>query len=219
MILDPNQIRAARGMANWTVAYLAEKVGVGTTTISAIETGRSSGSLKVIAAIIYAFKNAGIEFTEDGGVRPLQSKIYTFQGHKGFCAFFDDIYDVAKTHENPDICITNVNEAKYDQWLGSYEPVHVNRMTKLKSRLRVLMKDYDLHLTSTSYCEYRWVPAEQFADVSLYIYGTKTAFIEFYDHNVVVTLVDNNLVTDSLRKMFEITWEKSYKSPYDKKTP
>ena len=75
MIPTANQIRAARGLCDWTVAELAKRVGVGTTTISAIETGRSAGSLEVMASIVYAFGNAGVELTEDGGVRPRQSKV------------------------------------------------------------------------------------------------------------------------------------------------
>ena len=67
MIVNPNQIRAARALLDWTVAQLGEKVGVGATMISAIETGRSSGSKDVLTSIIYAFQAAGVELTEDGG--------------------------------------------------------------------------------------------------------------------------------------------------------
>ena len=211
-MISANQIRAARALLDWTVVQLGEKVGVGATTISAIETGRSSGSKDVLTAIIYAFQAAGVELTEDGGVRPRQSKVASYRGKDGFKAFFDDVYEVASTHKNPDISITNVNEAEYDKWLGSYEVVHANRMTKLENvKLRVLMKERDIHLTSTSYCEYKWIPEEQFADVSLYIYGDKVAFIEFSEHDVSVTLVESQSVTLSLRKMFEITWKNAYK--------
>lgn len=207
MLISPNQIRAARGLLDWTVKDLGAKVGVGATTISAIETGRSAGSLEVISAIIYAFQSAGVEITEDGGVRPTQNKVSIYRGEEGFRSFFDDVYEVASTQENPDICITNVDEAAYEKWLGSYEPIHVARMSRLKaSKLRVLVRHMDMHLTSTTYCEYRWVSEDQFADVSLYIYGNKSAFVEFMDNDVRVTVVSNKAVTDTLRKMFELTW-------------
>lgn len=84
-------------------------------------------------------------------------------------------------------------------------------MTLLKNaKLRVLMKEHDIHLTSTSYSEYRWIPEEQFADVSLYIYGDKVAFIEFSEQDVSITLVESPSVTLSLRKMFEITWKNAH---------
>lgn len=207
MLITPNQIRAARGLLDWTVKDLGAKVGVGATTISAIETGRSSGSLEVISAIIYAFQSAGVEITEDGGVRPIQSKVSVYRGEDGFRAFFDDVYEIASTRENPDICVTSNDETLYDKWLGSYEPIHVNRMMKLKiPRLRVLMREADTVLTSTGYCDYRWVKPDQFADVSLYIYGDKVGFVEFMETDVRVTVVSNTAVTDALRKMFDMAW-------------
>lgn len=214
MLVTANQIKAGRALIDWSAQDLGDRVGVGKTMISAIETGRSSGSMEVMSAIVYALQSGGVEFTEDGGVRPRQSKINIYRGHEGFKTFFDDVYEVAKTEEKPDICLTNVNEAEYDRWLASYEPVHTKRMAQLGNvKLRVLMKERDTHLTSTAYCEYRWVPEEQFADVSLYIFGSKVAFIEFSKGDVSVTVVDNKAVTETLRKMFELGWVNASMEP------
>jgi DNA-binding XRE family transcriptional regulator len=208
MIPVPNQIRAARGLCDWTVAELAKKVGVGTTTISAIETGRSAGSLEVMTAIVYAFRNAGVELTEDGGVRPRQSRIVTLNGHKGFCAFFDDIYEAAKTHPQPDMCVSNVREISFERWLGSYDLIHRDRMQRLeqKHRVRALIQIGDDDVAASAYADYRWVAKEHFADLSFYLYGDKTAFIEFSDEDVTITIVDNAAVTHGLRKMFDQSW-------------
>lgn len=214
MLVTPNQIKAGRALINWSAEDLATRVGVQKTTISAIETGRSAGSVDVNSRIVFALQTGGVEFTDDGGVRPRQSKISTYKGAEGFKAFFDDIYEVAKTSEKPDISLTNVNEAEYDRWLGSYEPIHTKRMADLKSvKLRVLMKEQDTHLTSTAYCEYRWVPTESFADVSLYIYGKKTAIVEFAPDNVTVTVIDNEAATIALRKMFDVFWANASRTP------
>lgn len=207
MFIVPNQIRAARGLLDWTVAELGEKVGVGATTISAIETGRSAGSLEVLTAICYAFQSAGVIMTEDGGVKPFRGSIQTYGGQMGFRSFIDDVYETSKNSDNPDICVTNTDEKLYDQWLGSYEPYHVNRMAALGHvKPRVLIKEGDLNPCRVEYVEYRCVPKHQFSDVSLYIYDCKSAFIEFLENDVVVTVVNNKAVTDSLRKMFEYVW-------------
>ncbi len=215
MLISPNQIRAARGLLDWTVKDLGAKVGVGATTISAIETGRSAGSLEVISAIIYAFQSADVEIMEDGGVRPTQSKVSVYRGEEGFRAFFDDVYEVARTHENSRISITNNNDRDYERWLGeTYDALHMKRMAALKQeRLRVLLRNDDYYLPSSGYCEYRWVPPEQFADVSLYIYGNKSGFIEFMENDVRVTVVENAAVTEALRKMFELSWNNSSIKP------
>jgi DNA-binding XRE family transcriptional regulator len=214
MLASPNQIKAGRALISWSADDLAKRVGVQKTMISAIETGRSNGSIDLNSRIVYALQAGGVEFTNDGGVRPRQSKISIYKGEEGFKTFFDDVYEVAKTSETPDICLTNVNEAEYDRWLGSYEPVHTKRMADLKSvRLRVLMKEQDTHLTSTEYCEYRWVPSESFADVSFYIYGKKTAIVEFSKDNVLVTVIDNEAATIALRKMFDVFWNNASGTP------
>ena len=75
------------------------------------------------------------------------------------------------------------------------------------------MKEQDLRLTSSAYCEYKWIPATQFADVCLYIYGVKVAFIEFSERDVLVTVVDSQSVTECLRKMFELSWINASMSP------
>lgn len=208
MLVSPNQIKAGRALIDWSAEELAKRAGATKATISAIETGKSAGSVELLSRIVYALQAGGVEFTDAGGVQPRQSKIVTYRGHEGFKAFFDDVYEIAKTSENPDICITNVNEAQYEHWLGSYEPIHVKRMAALagSAKLRVLVRENDTHLTSTAYCEYRWVPKEDFADVSLYLYGDKSALIEFTERDVHVTLVENKAVTNSLRKMFELGW-------------
>lgn len=214
MLVSPNQIKAGRALIDWSAEELGKRCGATKATISGIETGKSTGSVELLSRIVYALQAAGVEFTDAGGVQPRQSKINIYRGHEGFKAFFDDVYEVAQTNDAPDICLTNVNEAEYDRWLGAYEPIHINRMAKLeKVKLRVLMKEQDLHLTSTAYCEYRWVPEQRFADVSLYIYGDKVAFIEFSERDVTVTVVESKAVTETQRKMFELAWENASTRP------
>lgn len=61
------QVRAARGLINWTVRDLAEKAGVHRNTVTNIETGRYGGSPDAIAAIRQALENAGVEFIPENG--------------------------------------------------------------------------------------------------------------------------------------------------------
>jgi len=202
-----NQIAAARALLGWDQRDVAERVGLTVAAISKIEKGENKGKTSTLERIQIAIELAGVEFTEGEGVRKRQQHVKIFQGQQDFWSFFDDVYDVAKNHPNPDVCITNVKEAEFDRWLAEYEPVHSKRMTELRShKLRVLLKENDLHVTSSSYCQYKWTKASQFADASLYIYGDKTAFIEFTDSNVIATLVESATVTNSMRKMFEAVW-------------
>lgn len=64
------QVRAARGLLNWTVRELAEKAGVHRNTVTNFETGRYAGSPEAIAAIRRALEEAGVIFLEENGGGP-----------------------------------------------------------------------------------------------------------------------------------------------------
>ena len=57
------QIRAARGLLDWTVRDLAERSGVDRNTVSNIETGAYAGAPETLEAIRRALERAGVEFT------------------------------------------------------------------------------------------------------------------------------------------------------------
>jgi transcriptional regulator with XRE-family HTH domain len=62
------QVRAARGLLNWTVRELADKANVHRNTVTNIETGRYAGDPETLSAIQRALERAGVEFTN--GKRP-----------------------------------------------------------------------------------------------------------------------------------------------------
>ena len=75
--MTPPQIRAARGLLNWTVQELAEKAGVERTTVFQIEAGKYAGGVETLMALCRVFEDAGIEFTNGRwpGVRLRPEKI------------------------------------------------------------------------------------------------------------------------------------------------
>lgn len=60
------QLRAARGLLNWTVRDLAEKSGVHRNTVTRIETD-ATGAGHAIEAIRRALESAGVEFIAENG--------------------------------------------------------------------------------------------------------------------------------------------------------
>ncbi len=62
------QLRAARGLLNWTVRDLAEKSGIHRNTVTNFETGKYAGDADTVAAMRRALEAAGVEFTN--GKRP-----------------------------------------------------------------------------------------------------------------------------------------------------
>lgn len=64
------QLRAARGLLNWTVRDLAEAASVHRNTVTNIETGKFKGDDATITAIRTALEAAGVEFIEENGGGP-----------------------------------------------------------------------------------------------------------------------------------------------------
>lgn len=63
------QIRAARGLVNWTVRDLAERSGVHRNTVTRVET-ESTGPGHSISAIRAALESAGVIFVDENGEGP-----------------------------------------------------------------------------------------------------------------------------------------------------
>jgi len=63
MIL-PQQVRAARALLGWSRERLAEKAGVGASTIKAFENETSDTKVSIARAIEAALIRAGVQFLE-----------------------------------------------------------------------------------------------------------------------------------------------------------
>jgi transcriptional regulator with XRE-family HTH domain len=64
MVISAAQIRAARGLLNWTQAQLAARSGLSEISIQIIEKGVADPRASSLAAIEQAFERAGVEFTD-----------------------------------------------------------------------------------------------------------------------------------------------------------
>ena len=71
-MLSSSQIRAARALLGWSGTNLAEKSGVGITTLRRYELqkGIPSANTSVLLTLKETLENAGIEFTGDPLVNP-----------------------------------------------------------------------------------------------------------------------------------------------------
>ena len=74
-MITPNQCRAARGLIDISQTKLSEIAGVSLRTVCHFEKGNRTPVPAILAAIQHALEYAGIEFTEDGGVRPAPHRV------------------------------------------------------------------------------------------------------------------------------------------------
>ena len=66
MEISAAQVRAARGLINWSQRQLAEAAAVGLSTIADFERGKRSPIGNNLSAIQRALETAGVEFTNGG---------------------------------------------------------------------------------------------------------------------------------------------------------
>lgn len=67
-MITPQQCRAARAGLDWTRDELAQKAGVGLSTVASFEREEGSPRGPNLAAIRLALEKVGVRFTDDGCV-------------------------------------------------------------------------------------------------------------------------------------------------------
>jgi predicted transcriptional regulator len=75
-IIFAAQIRAARGLLNWSQGQLAERAGVSKQSVTRIEAGTMDPRFSTMTALNEAIRSAGVEMAEDinGTVRLTASR-------------------------------------------------------------------------------------------------------------------------------------------------
>ena len=206
MAISPGQIRAARGLLNWSQSDLGQKCNLSTTSIGAIEKGETRARPNNIAAIQKAFEDGGLEFLPDEGIRKRVSEIRRFTGISGFDEFYEDVYETMRQNTGV-VRVSNVDERVFEKW--STEELRKNHIKRIKdvSTYQILVREGDTHYVATSdYAEYRWMPKDAFASVAFYIYGDKVALMLFNEEPVIILL--NYLeIAKVYREQFDAMWE------------
>lgn len=202
------QIRAARGLLNWSQSELAERTGISATSIGTIEKGTSQPRGETAHTIQRILEIAGVDFMPDQGVRLRALDVQTFTGQKGFIDFYDDVYETLKANQG-EVLVSNVDERDFVKWLGTYKDTHVERMKNLQDvTYRILIRDGDDYTPASSYAKYRWMPNDLFASVPFYIYGDKMAILLFGVEPRIIRMSYPEIAS-AYRIQFEDIWNRS----------
>jgi transcriptional regulator with XRE-family HTH domain len=68
-MIIPGQIRAARGLLNWTQVQLARAAGVSEVAVKNLERSRTDPRASTLTAMQEAFDRAGVVFLDPGDTR------------------------------------------------------------------------------------------------------------------------------------------------------
>jgi DNA-binding XRE family transcriptional regulator len=217
-MISAAQLRAARGLLDWSRSDLSKASGISPETIKNIEHGTFRPQETTADAIVRAFASHGVEFTDNNGIRQVADAVIRLEGAEGFKRFLDSVYDVARspetsaTEEKP-ICISNVNEELFAQYLGDYLAKHIARMNEIKNmKIKVLVRndtgsDNASDSRGSLYRECRQVCGEQSGNVPFYVYGDNLAILIFDDKKALqIVIISSSLVAKAYREQFEIMW-------------
>ena len=205
MSITNAQIRAARGILNWSQGDLAEHTGISVTSIGGIENGQTTPRESTQNIIQKTFENHNIEFLPDSGVRMRKSDVRIFEGRQGFVDFFDLVYETVK-NTGGEICASNVEENKFLKWAGESANEHMPRMAQVPNlQFKVLLKEGDYNFIASDYAEYRWLPEAYFSSVPFYAFGDKLGIL-FLETEPNIIVLDYPAVTEAFRAQFHAMW-------------
>ena len=209
MSITTAQIRGARGILNWSQQDLAKRTGISATSIGSIENGITSPRENTLIAIKKAFEDNGIEFTDREGVRRTDENIATYVGTPGIRRFFDDVYETTRKLDS-DICLFNGVPHNLIKWLGEdWYKKHAERMRELSGNFvfKIIVEEGENLFIANGFAEYRWFPKSSFNERTIYCYGDKVGFLHFSKDNVVIHVMRQAEVADSIRVLFDIAWD------------
>jgi DNA-binding XRE family transcriptional regulator len=187
---------------------LANAAGLTKQGISKIEDGSVQPREGTIADISRVFREKGIEFTENEGVRLKSSGLEVFEGLEQYDEFYDFMYHHLKTYGG-DVCLNIYDEnlpAKYRK-----DPeIHRNRMRELVGsgkvgsfRILAAKSDFD----TFGYAQFKRLEHEQPLPTGFYAFGDCLALLSFIDPKCpYVVVIKSGPMTEAYRQGFNIEW-------------
>lgn len=209
MLIEPEQIRAARAMLGWSQQELAEAAGVSKDTVKNYELSNNRPNSKTLVAMEAALVTAGIEFPRDGGVRPIKGRIRRIEGSEGFRHLMDLMYETKRSKPDLPIMITNIKEDLFNQWLGDYEPYHRERMNNLNlsTPLKVILEKGKAVTQSVDYLDIRYIDKKYFGNTTIYCINKYVAILEMTRHNCILNIIENEFMHDTFLKLLTLMWD------------
>lgn len=207
MEITAQQLRSARAFLDVSRNDVSAATGVGVQTLADLENGKTdSPRISTLDTLRLYYEAKGVEFVEDGGIRPRKVMVQQYQGAEGFRKFMDDVYEVAKT-QGGEICLHNAKPANWIKWLGvEWNTMHTNRMLELGKLNFKITAGHDDYQMIGKHAEYRWLPREMWNDQSFYAYGDRMALMNFEEESVHIVVMYNRKFADGFRKLFNVAW-------------
>lgn len=206
VMISSAQVRAARGLLNWTQSELADKCNLTKATIANIENDKHHLTSKTANKIHQAFRSAKVEFLINNGIRSKFDIVKTLDGREGVIYLLNDIYDSVKDVGGC-VKISGIEKKSLIKIIDNeYLEMHKNRMEKVNNlSSKIFSSDEAEDIEYKSYREYRQIPSEYFFPLPIYIYDRKVAFVMLDPLRVL--LIENFHLFLVNSNQFDMIWD------------
>ena len=206
VMISSAQVRAARGLLNWTQSELADRCNLTKATIANIENDKHHLTSRTANKIYQAFKGAKVEFLINDGIRSKFDIVKTLDGREGVIYLLNDIYDSVKDVGGC-VKISGIEKKSLPKIIDNeYFEMHENRMEKVNNlSSKILTSNGAEDIEYKSYREYRQIPFEYFFPLPIYIYDRKVAFVMLDPLRVLI--IENLHLFLVNSNQFDMIWD------------
>lgn len=202
------QLRAARGMLDWTREQLAKEAGISQETVKNIEHGIFRPQESTTEAIIRAFSVRNVMFTEDDGVKLSVQPVKIFTGKQGMIDYLNHVYSVV----NSGNIVTrhfNFEDVNVTEYADKFFQEHNKRMLLISKLDAKCLVPYGSQSFPAKYCEYRWLPKEYSSMLPYYVYGDYVLFFMSQQPDFMVVSIHSDSLAKNLRDQFANIWDQA----------
>ena len=202
------QLRAARGLLDWTRADLAKASGLSPETIKNIEHGIFKPTEATTLSIVNTFAVHNVEFTENDGVRKSEKLLKTFIGSGGYIGFLEDIMETMK--DGGKTCQFNYS----DSIISMHGNTHLDKYNETMQSIpnldaRCLVPEGDTFFP-VKHCVYRWLKKAHDSAIPYYLYGDKVAMLASAPgQELQWVVIFSPSLAQAYYKQFEKFWNES----------
>ena len=197
IVITGKQITAARSLAGWTLAQLAEQAGLSRDAIMKIEREVVQPREGTLADITKAFAAAGIEFIA-GGVRWTSDVIKTLEGDDAYLRTLDDLHYATQKKGGEVLFFCSDDRSTRPGEQEAEERIRANGV-----KFRCLIEEGNTFIRWPR-TEYRYIPGRYFNHNLQIIYGDKVA--QMIDGGKKVLIIHNASFATTARNSFNLLW-------------
>jgi Predicted transcriptional regulators len=198
------QIKAARGLLDWTQDDLARKSGIALTTINNIERYIGTPRQFTMETLQHTFEREGVEFTEGPGVRLSENifNIEIFDGKDAPARLLADRVQTLKELGGGEF-VAHLGHHWHDYQDEIAE--HAKELRKIGATWRALICIGDTNYNEEDEDCYRWISRDLYAQMPYYVYGDKYAMV-LWGELIRVIIIQNKIIANAMRAQFDANW-------------